>query len=95
MFSASTSSASPTTLTVRAARELAADAPEGATYYRAYEAGAEVDRGHTSGSRRLWDMESICEHLEAGRRVELRTGSCDGEPLMVLEGIHPRVRASI
>lgn len=85
----------PTFLSISAARHLAADAPAGATYYRAYELGAEVERGHTSGSRRLWDMESICEHLEAGRRVELRTGSCDGEPLMVLEGIHPRARASI
>jgi hypothetical protein len=94
MFSASTD-ATPTALTVSAARRLAADAPTGATYYRAYENGAEVDRGHTSASRRLWDMESICDHLEAGRRVELRTGSCDGEPLMVLKGIHPRARASI
>jgi hypothetical protein len=89
-------STSPIRLTVSRARALAAEIPEGATYHRALEGGVEVDRGHVSASRGGgWAMDTIIDHLTEGRRVELRTGASEGTPRYVLEGIEPRVRASI
>lgn len=87
-----------TTLTISAARRLAAASPAFgcAIYYRAYdEDGALVDRAHTPASTGTYNMRLIVEHLEAGRRVEIREGSDDGLVRFTFTAIEPGVGAAI
>jgi len=82
-------------LTITAARRIQAEDISGATYWRALDGEVDVDHGHTSARNPGWDMDSLIDSLEAGHRVELRTGSIDGTLRHVFLGIDAGVRAAI
>jgi len=82
-------------MTVSTARNLAAAGSSSATYYRAYEGGVEVDRGHVPATHRSWPVDATITHLEAGRTVELREGAADGQVVYRFTSIVAGVRAAI
>jgi hypothetical protein len=83
------------TLTISAARNLAAAGASSATYYRAFDGDVEVDRGHIPAAHRSWPVDATIAHLEAGRTVELREGAADGRVAHRFTAIDPGVRAAI
>ncbi len=82
-------------LTISIARRIQAESITGATYWRALDGEEVVDRGHTSARNPGWDMDALVSALQAGHRVELRTGSIDGTLRHVFHGIDAGVRAAI
>ena len=84
-----------TTLTISAARNLAASPVSGATYYRVFDGSREIDRGHVPAMFRAWPIDITVDHLELGRTVELREGAADAPVAHRFTAIAPGVRAAI